>query len=48
LGLDTPLGAKQTATKLNTPFEIEEVAVAFNRFKRGKAAGPDGLSAEFF
>jgi hypothetical protein len=47
MGLDTPLEAKQTATKLNNPFEIEEVAVAFHKLKRGKAAGPGGLRAVF-
>ena len=47
LGLDTPLGAKHKASKLNKPIQVEELAVVFNKLKRGKAAGPDGLRADF-
>ena len=47
LGLDTTLGAKHKASKLNEPIELDEMAVVFNKLKRGKAAGPDGIRAEF-
>jgi len=47
LGLDTTLGAKHKASKLHAPIELDEIAVVFNKLKRGKAAGPDGLRAEF-
>ena len=47
LGLDTTLGAKHKASKLNDPIELDEMAVVFNKLKRGKAAGPDGIRAEF-
>jgi hypothetical protein len=35
------------AAGLNKPLAVEEVAVVFGKLRRNKAAGPDGLRAEF-
>jgi len=48
LGLDTPLGAKHKALKLNESIQVEERAGVCNKLKRGKvSAHLNGLCAEF-
>lgn len=44
---DITLDKRAKATPLNNAITMAEVAAALNKLKRGKAAGPDGIRAEF-
>ncbi len=41
------MSLRQRAAVLNNPIEVGEVVDVINRIKLGRAAGPDGIRAEF-
>ena len=47
LGDDVLLSCRRNGGVLNAPITVSEVAEVFGKLSRGRAAGPDGIRAEF-
>lgn len=46
--INHPKLSSDQLTSLNAPFSITKVSQAISSFSKGKAPGPDGMSAEYY